>query len=110
MSFLAGMRREVLLGHVSGIPVRADYRWFIVIAVMTVLIAASVVQLGEGIGIIFGAVLGFAATLVFLLSIFLHEYAHAAVARMERLEVVEIVLHPFGGLTRFRHEPETPRA
>jgi Zn-dependent protease len=110
MGILSGMKREVLLGRVSGVPVRADYRWFVVIGVMTVLIAASVVQLGEGIGILFGAALGFAATLVFFLSIFLHEYAHAVIARMERLEVVEIVLHPFGGLTRFRHEPETPRA
>lgn len=99
-----------MLGRVFGIPVRAGYRWFIVIGVMTVLIAASVVQLGQGIGIFAGAVLGLATTLVFFLSIFLHEYAHAVVARMERLEVVEIVLHPFGGLTRFRHEPETPRA
>lgn len=99
-----------MLTRVSGIPVRADLRWFVVIGVMTVLIAASVVQLGQGVGILFGAVLGFAATLVFFLSIFLHEYAHAVVARMERLEVIEIVLHPFGGLTRFRHEPETPRA
>jgi Zn-dependent protease len=44
------------------------------------------------------------------LSIFLHEFAHAAAARMEGLRVTEIVLHPFGGLTRFSHEPETPRA
>ena len=29
---------------------------------------------------------------------------------MERLDVVEIVLHPFGGLTRFVNEPQTPRA
>lgn len=110
MGISAGMRREVLLGRVSGVPVRADLRWFLVIGVVTVLIAASVVQLGQGISVLVGAVLGLAATLVFFLSIFLHEYAHAVVARMERLEVVEIVLHPFGGLTRFRHEPETPRA
>ncbi len=110
MSFLAGLRQQVVLGRVSGIPVRADYRWFLVIGVMTVLIAASVVQIGGEIGLITGIVLGLAATLVFFLSIFLHEYAHAAIARMEGLDVVEIVLHPFGGLTRFRHEPETPRA
>jgi Zn-dependent protease len=55
-------------------------------------------------------VLGLATTLLFFASIFLHELAHAVAARMERLEVVEIVLHPFGGLTRFRNAPETPRA
>ena len=31
-------------------------------------------------------------------------------ARNEGVEVLEIVLHPFGGLARFRHEPDTPRA
>ncbi|MEO8574977.1 MAG: M50 family metallopeptidase, partial [Pyrinomonadaceae bacterium] len=55
-------------------------------------------------------VLGIATTLVFFASIFFHEFAHALAARWEKLEVVEIVLHPFGGLTRFRHPPETPRA
>ncbi len=110
MSFLNGLRRQVVLGHVSGIPVRADFRWFFVLGVMTLLIAASVAQVGGGIGFIGGLVIGLAVTIIFFLSIFLHEFAHAAIARIEGLEVVEIVLHPFGGLTRFRHEPETPRA
>ncbi len=34
----------------------------------------------------------------------------AVVARMENIQVVEIILHPFGGLTRLRREPDTPRA
>lgn len=55
-------------------------------------------------------VLGLAATVLFFVSIFLHEYSHAVVARMEGLTVVEIVLHPFGGLARFAHPPETARA
>jgi Zn-dependent protease len=110
MNMTERFKRQLTLAHVSGIPVRADMRWFLVIALMSALIAASVVQLDGGFGIVAGAVFGLAATLVFFLSIFLHEYAHAAIARMEGLEVFEIVLHPFGGLTRFRHEPETPRA
>jgi Zn-dependent protease len=36
--------------------------------------------------------------------------AHAYAARREGVEVLEIVLHPFGGLARFRREPDTPRA
>jgi Zn-dependent protease len=36
--------------------------------------------------------------------------AHAVVARIEGVHVLEIILHPFGGLARLRHEPETPRA
>jgi Zn-dependent protease len=55
-------------------------------------------------------IFGFAVTLIFFTSIFLHEYAHAVAARLENVQVLEIVLHPFGGLARFRHAPETPRA
>jgi Zn-dependent protease len=108
MQFLEGLRRQRVLGHVSGIPVRADLRWFFVLIILSTIIAASlqpfVLHWPSSIAI------GSATALVFFLSIFLHEFAHAGVARMEGLRVVEIVLHPFGGLTRFAHEPETPRA
>ena len=102
------MRQPALLGHVSGIPVRADYRWFFVVGLMSAITAASVNPLVSNIA--GSVVLGLATTLVFFASIFLHEFAHAIAARWEKLEVVEIVLHPFGGLTRFAHPPETPRA
>ena len=102
------LKKQVLLGTVSAIPVRADRRWvfvLILLAAVTALSLHPLVQnpLGRGI-------LGLVATVLFFVSIFLHEYAHAAVARAEGLRVVEIVLHPFGGLTRFAHPPETARA
>ena len=108
MSFADTFKRQALLLHVSGIPVRADYRWFFVVGLMSAITAASVNSL---VGNIAGSVLlGLATTLVFFASIFLHEFAHAIAARLEKLRVIEIVLHPFGGLTRFAHPPETPRA
>ncbi len=55
-------------------------------------------------------VLGLFITLFFFVSVLLHELAHAFAAKMENVEVVEIVLHPFGGLARMRHAPDTPRA
>lgn len=108
MSFFEDIRRSVELVRVSGIPVRADQRWFVVLVLMTGITAASInAQVGNW-GASVG--LGAAATVVFFASIFLHELAHAVTARLERLEVIEIILHPFGGLTRFAHEPQTPRA
>ena len=101
-------KRQIVLMHVSGIPVRADYRWFLVVGLMSVVTAASIDSLVGNFG--GSLLLGLAVTSLFFVSIFLHEYAHAFAASMEKLEVVEIVLHPFGGLTRFRHEPKTPRA
>jgi Zn-dependent protease len=102
------LKRQITLFSVTRIPVRVDGRWLIVLALMTGITAFSLHPLvNNGVGSIF---LAFIATLLFFVSIFLHEFAHAVVARMEGLEVMEIVLHPFGVLARFRQPPETPRA
>ncbi len=101
-------KRQMVLVRVSGIPVRADVRWFLVLFLMTGITAASIDPIVRNLA--GSVILGFLTTLVFFVSIFLHELAHAVLARIEGLKVVEIVLHPFGGLTRFSHEPKTPRA
>ena len=108
MRFFEDIKRPVELIRVSSIPVRADQRWFIVLLVISAITAASInSQVGNWAA---SAALSAAATAVFFISIFVHELAHAVIARLEKLEVVEIILHPFGGMTRFIHEPKTPRA
>ncbi len=102
------LKRQILIAHISGIPVQVDYRWFFVLAIMTWITADGVQSLTES--IFASLLLGFVTTLIFFASIFLHELAHAVVARFENVQVVEIILHPFGGLARFRHAPETPQA
>lgn len=102
-------KRQLLLARVFGIPVRIDYRWFFVLVLLAWLTAAYIpASLVEGNLARF--FFGLLTTVIFFASIFLHELAHAMIARMEKIEVVEIVLHPFGGLARFRHAPDTPRA
>lgn len=108
MRYLDFLKRQMLVGHASGIPVRVDYRWFFVLALMSWVTASSIHSLvGNALT---SFVFGLLTTLVLFVSIFLHEYAHAVAAKMENVPVVEIVLHPFGGLTRLRREPDTPRA
>lgn len=101
-------KQQFLLMHISGIPVRIDYRWFFVVALMSWITASSINSLIGN--FLTSFIFGLLTTLVFFVSIFLHEYAHAAVARLEGVQVLEIVLHPFGGLARLRREPDTPRA
>jgi len=110
MRQLEFLKRQILIAHVSDIPVRIDFRWFFVLALMTWITAANLSssRLIENFAV--SLVFGLLTTLVLFVSIFLHEYAHAFAARLEGVEVLEIVLHPFGGLARFRHEPDTPRA
>ena len=108
MRILEFFRRQLLIARVYGIPVRIDYRWFFVLVVLSWITASNI---NSVVGNILASLFfGILTTLVFFASIFLHELAHAVTARIEGVQVVEIVLHPFGGLTRLRHEPETPRA
>ena len=94
--------------HVSGIPVRADYRWLLVLVLITLVTAGSLESSVETIEASY--IVGFVTTIVFFASVLIHELAHAFIARVEGVDVLEIILHPFGGLARLRHEPETPRA
>jgi Zn-dependent protease len=115
MNLLGLFRRQIQVARVSGIPVRIDYRWFVVFALSAWVIALSFregttitqfVRLGPA----WAWAAGVVTTLALFLSIFGHELSHALLARAEGIESDEIVLHPFGGLTRLRREPDNPRA
>ena len=109
MRFLEFFKRQFLIAHIWGIPVRIDYSWFLVVAVLTWVSANSIPNsLLEN----YTAKIGFglSAILVFFFTVFLHELAHAYVARKEGIHVIEILLHPFGGLAKLRKEPPTPRS
>jgi Zn-dependent protease/CBS domain-containing protein len=117
MNILRFFRRQIQVARVLGIPVRIDYRWFVVFALSAWVIAFSYQQEGntsltQGVQLDAGWawVAGVATTLALFLSIFGHELSHALFARAEGIESDEIVLHPFGGLTRLRREPDNPRA
>jgi len=111
-------KRQILIARVYGIPVRIDYRWFIVFAMSVALIAANVrkypLQLGTFIipptGDFVAWTLGIVTTLGLFLSVFGHELSHALMGRTEGIDIEEIVLHPFGGLARLRTQPENPKA
>src|SRR3981081_4304944 len=111
-------KRQILIARVYGIPVRIDYRWFIVFALSVALIAANVrkhpIQLFAyhlpATGELTAWLLGIATTLGLFLSVFGHELSHALMGRTEGIEIEEILLHPFGGLARLRTQPQSPGA
>src|SRR6266480_4448076 len=111
-------KRQILVARVYGIPVRIDYRWFIVFAMSVALIAANVrkypLQLGAfripPMGDVLAWTLGIVTTLALFVSVFGHELSHALMGRTEGIEIEEIVLHPFGGLARLKTQPQSPGA
>ena len=107
------IHRQISVAKVYGIPVRIDYRWFVVFGVSVWLVSMSLQRGIRGLPPAEPAiawVLGVITTLALFLSIFGHELSHALVGRMEGIEIEEIVLHPFGGLARLKREPDTPGA
>src|SRR5207248_10479380 len=111
-------KKQILVARVYSIPVRIDYRWFIVFAMSVALIAANVrkypLQLGTfripPTGDFLAWTLGIVTTLALFASVFGHELSHALMGRTEGIEIEEIVLHPFGGLARLKTQPENPKA
>lgn len=118
MSLSAIYKKQITVARVYGIPVRIDYRWFLVVGLSAWLIArnlqSNVIQLGSfqlpPLKPATAWLLGAITTAGLFISVFGHELSHALMARFEGIEIEEIVLHPFGGLARLRSEPENPRA
>ena len=118
MSVVDLYKRQVTVAHVFGIPVRFDYRWFIVFLLSVWLIAANLARGGMWVSQVqlmpvsttASWILGVVTTLGLFLSVLGHELSHALMGRAEGIEIEEIVLHPFGGLARLRNEPDSPRA
>jgi Zn-dependent protease len=118
MSVVDLYKRQITVAHIFGIPVRFDYRWFIVFLLSVWLIAANLARGGMWVSQVqlmpvsttASWILGVVTTLGLFLSVLGHELSHALMGRAEGIEIEEIVLHPFGGLARLRNEPDSPRA
>ena len=118
MNLFGFYKRQITVAHIFGIPVRFDYRWFVVFILSAWLIAVNLNRGGmfvgsfrlQPVGVAMSWILGVITTLGLFLSVLAHELSHALVGRSEGIEIEEIVLHPFGGLARLRNEPENPRA
>ncbi|HJP92977.1 MAG TPA: site-2 protease family protein [Pyrinomonadaceae bacterium] len=111
-------KRRITVVRIFGIPVRFDYRWFIVFCLSVWLIAVNLARGGMWVGQVkllpvgdvTAWILAVITTIGLFLSVLGHELSHALMGRAEGIEIDEIVLHPFGGLARLRNEPESPRA
>jgi Zn-dependent protease len=97
-------RGGVRLGRVVGVPVLIGPSWFVMAAVITVLIAeAGAASLGTGRAYVVGA----SFALLLGLSVLLHELGHCFVARGLGLQVRRITIGVLGGATEVE-EAQTP--
>ena len=94
MNVLQLLKRQLTIARVYGIPVRIDYRWFVVVALSVWLIASNLQNHAIHVGNVrlpphaqvTSWVLGLITTAGLFLSVFGHELAHALMARAEGIE------------------------
>ncbi|MGP4031979.1 site-2 protease family protein [Pseudarthrobacter sp. 1C304] len=102
------VRKEgIPLGRIAGIPVFLAYSWFI-IAAFTVIVFGPVLQsdyprLGGG-----AFLVAFAYALLLLISVLVHELAHALTAKLFHWPTEKIVLNLWGGHTEFQSFTASP--
>ena len=102
-----GRREGISLGRIAGIRVVLAYSWFI-IAAFTVIVYGPVLE-GQypdmGVGAYYVA---FAYALLLLISVLVHELAHALTAKIFHWPTEKIVLNLWGGHTQFEGFTATP--
>lgn len=103
-------RKNINILKVSGIQIKADYSWFIILGLITWSFVFNVVpaqfpDLHPFVSVSIGIIM----TVLFFTSLLIHEMAHAFYAQSKGLEIDSITLFIFGGAAEIHEEPKKPR-
>src|SRR6478735_4932146 len=96
------------VGSIVGTPVLISRSWFLVAAVIAIMVAPAVERAEPGLGGL-NYVAGLMLAVLLHLSVLVHEASHALVAKRFDLPVTSITLHFLGGMTSIDGEPASPR-
>lgn len=103
------METKIRLGRILGVPVGLHWTWFIIFALVTWSLARGYFpneypQLPLTSVWLLGAI----TSLLFFVSVLLHELGHSVVAIRNKIPVRDITLFIFGGVAQIEREPKTP--
>ncbi len=99
----------VPLGKYFGVPVRLHWSWFIIFVLVTWILGAYYFpDTYPGWNRVTYWGIGAATSILFFVSVLLHELAHSLVAQAAGMQVKSITLFIFGGVSQIGREPEKP--
>ncbi len=104
-------RQAMPIGRILGIPIRLDYSWFLIFALLTWTLAAGYYPAEfKNWPTARYWVMGAVTAVMLFVSVLLHELGHSIVARHYRTPVHSITLFVFGGVSQIGAEAATAGA
>src|SRR4030066_1218779 len=101
--------KGVKLFKVLGIQISLNYTWFIVFGLVAWSLASGYFPYHyPGLSRSAHWTMGFLGAVFLFLSVLIHEVTHSYLAKKEGIEVREITLFLFGGVSQLAKEPEDP--
>lgn len=95
------------IGTLAGVPVLVARSWLVIAAVVTYLFAPTVAASAPGLGA-WSYLVAFGYAVLLLLSVLLHELAHAVAAQAFGMPATHIVINLWGGHTQFETDAVRP--
>jgi Zn-dependent protease len=102
------MQKSFRLGRLFGFELRVDSSWLLIFVLVAWSLSSLFATWHPEWSRLTSLAVAIAAALTFFASVLLHELAHSVVARLYGLEVRDITLHLFGGVSNIEREPPTP--
>ncbi len=102
-------KNQIRLGKLFGIPLTFDYSWFLILVFVAWILAGSYFPSEyKGWSEISYWLVGTITSLLFFVSVLLHEVGHSVVAKKYNYNVKQIKLFVFGGISEIQEEPRKP--
>lgn len=101
-------RHAIPIGRLFGISIDLDYSWFLIVGLLTWMLAVSYypAEFAPATTAKYW-LMGFVTALLLFASVLIHELGHSIVARGYGLQVPRITLFLFGGVSQIAAEPPT---
>lgn len=100
--------QSVRLGRILSIPVGVNYSWFIVFALVTLSLGTQFSLVYPDWQPFLHYFAGIVTSILFFLSVLLHELGHSIAAKQKGISVRAITLFIFGGVAQITREPDRP--